>query len=597
MMPVANDPIAANEPPRAARPRRVEVVVVSGDDEFLIEIGPLLGDGFRTRPVDSPAAIAAALAEQAEGGDAPPSMIMLDAGRVSDPRAAVAQIESAHPHLPVVVVAASRDESYWGAALARGAIIDVIARYDLASERFKEALSRAETRARNAPKAPPPGEVTPPSKNNRMLLIGAAVAVALGVGGFFMFHHSAGPAASSAHGPAAADSSAQHANAAKPQSTLELLSAARVAFRDEKLLPRTDGEPRGDSALELYAQVLAQEPKNDEATDGMQRLFSVVKSRIQADLAANKLDDAQKLLTSFKATGVNTDGVRDLDATITAVRPKYYAAKAQEALTANDFATADQWINQLQPLDHAKASELSRALDARKAEQQIQAQLTTLSASVRAAVDAGNLLEPASDNARTRLQAMRAVSRSHPLTMTAQKDVQNALLARAQDQTSKQQFDTAAKFIAAAADIAATPEVADARKQLQAEIDAANQRAAAAAAAAKKAAEQQAAASAQSATAAAAAPVKDYIAARPTAPLKVVYPENAADKSMQGFVIVEFMLEPSGRASEPTVVESSPARVFDQAAIEAVAGGRFDTSKLVDKTPRRARVRLSFRPG
>jgi TonB family protein len=599
MMPVANDPIAASEPPRTARPRRVEVVVVSGDDEFLIEIGPLLGEGYRTRPVDSPAGIAATVAEQAEGGDAPPSMIMLDADKVPDARSAVAQIEAAHPHMPIVVVAATRDESYWGAALARGAIIDVVARYDLNSERFKDAMSRADTRARNVPKAPPPGETHAAPKSNSTLLIAAAVAVALGVGGFFMLHHSARPEVASAPGAANADVAAQHAVVAKPQSTLELLSAARVAFRDQKLLPRTDGEPRGDSALELYAQVLAQDPKNDEGIDGMQRLFSVVKSRIQADLSAGRLDDAQKLLASFKATGVNADGVRDLDSMISTARPKYYAAKAQEALAANDFATADQLISQLAPLDRAKATDLTHSMEARKAEQQTQAQLTSLSASVKAAVEAGNLLEPANDSARTRLQAMRQVARNHPLTLAAQKDLQNALIARAQEQSAKDQFDAAGKLLAAALDIAPTPEVADAKRTLQGEIDAASQRAAVAAAA-KKAAEQQAqTAAAQAATpaaASAAAPVKDYIAARPTSALKVVYPENAADKSQQGFVIVEFLLQPDGRPSQLTVVDSSPGHVFDAAALDAVQGGRFDTSKLIDKTARRARVRLTFRP-
>ena len=42
MMPVANDPIPAVEPTRA-RQRRVEVVVVSGDDEFLIVCPGLSG--------------------------------------------------------------------------------------------------------------------------------------------------------------------------------------------------------------------------------------------------------------------------------------------------------------------------------------------------------------------------------------------------------------------------------------------------------------------------------------------------------------------------------------------------------------------------
>jgi TonB family protein len=592
MMPVANDPIPAVEPPRA-RQRRVDVVVVSGDDEFLIEIGPLFSEGFRSRPVDSPAAIAALLAEQ--GPEAPPMMIMLDSAAVADPRGAVAQIEGAHPNLPIIVVAASRDESYWSAAIARGAIIDVVARYDLGGDKFKDVLGRAETRARNAPQSPPPGgELTPPPKNNSKLLIAAAVAVALGAGAFFALHKSAsnGPA------PTAAVSIQQTAanQAAKPLSTLELLSTARIAFRDQKLLPR-DGESHGDSALELYTQVLVQDPKNDEAIDGMQRLFSVIKSRVQADIAANKLDDAQKLVATLKATNVEADGAKDLDAQVTAARPKFYAARAQEMIQANDFNGADQMIAQLAPLDHKSADELRRTMESRKAEQATQAQLTQLSASLKQAIDAGNLLEPANDNARTRLNAMRQVSRTHPLTMSAQRDLQSALISRAQDQAGKEQFDAASKLLAAAGDVAATPEVAEAKKQLQGQIDAANQRAAAAAAAKKAAEAAQAAAKEQSATAASGATAgPSYIAARPTSALKVVYPSVAADNKVQGYVIVEFMLQTDGRPAQPTIAESNPSHIFDAAAIDAVMGAKYDTSKLTDKQPRRARVRLTFKP-
>jgi TonB family protein len=592
MMPVQNDPIPAVEPTRM-RPRRVDVVVVSGDDEFLIEIGPLFSEGFRSRPVDSPAAITTVLAEQ--GADSPPTMIMLDAAAVGDPRGAVAQMEAAHPRLPIIVVAAARDESYWSAAIARGAIIDVVARYDLGTDKFKEILGRAETRARSAPQSPPPGDVTPPAKSNSKLLIGAAVAIALGAGAFFALHKSgsSGPPASVA---AVSTQQSTAASATKSMSTLELLSAARIAFRDQKLLPR-DGESRGDSALELYVQVLAQDPKSDEAIDGMQRLFSVIRSRVQADLATNKLDDAQKLVAAFKATNVEADGVKELDAQVTAARPKFFAARAQELIQANDFTAADQMISQLAPLDRKSADELRRTMEARKVEQATQAQLTQMSASVKQAIDAGNLLEPANDSARSRLNAMRQISRNHPLTMSAQRDLQSALISRAQDQANKEQFDPASKLLAAAGEIAATPEVAEAKKQLQGEIDAANQRAAAAAAAKKAAEAAQAAAKEQSAAAtAAASAAPPYIAARPITPLRVVYPSVAADNKVQGYVIVEFMLQADGRPAQPSVVESNPAHIFDAAAIDAVMGAKYDSSKLTDKTPRRARVRLTFKP-
>jgi TonB family protein len=597
MMPVANDPIAEVEPTRTPRPRRVEVVVVSGEDEFLIEIGPLLGEGFRTRPVDSPAGIAAVVAEQAEGGDSPPSMIMLDAAALPDPRAAVAQIEAAHPRLPIMVIAASRDESYWSAALARGAIIDVVARYDLTGDRFKDALSRADARARVAPPPSPPGELTSAASNNSKLLIGVAVAVAVAGAAFFVFHKSGPTPGAHTVASASTDQSNAAPQAAKPQSTVELLSAARIAFRDQKLLPRTDTDPHGDSALELYAQVLAQDPKNDEAIDGLQRLFIVIKARVQADITANKLDDAQKLVSSFKATNVEADGVKELDAQVTAARPKFFAARAQELIQANDFNGADQMITQLAALDRNAATELRRTMDARKAEQATQVQLTQLSASVKQAIDSGNLLEPANDNARTRLNAMRQIGRTHPMTLSAQRDLQAALIARVQELAAKEQFDPASKMLAASAEIAATPEVAEAKKTLQGDIDAANQRAAQAAAAKKAADAAQAAASAQTAAASsAAATTVGYIAARPTAPLRVTYPSVAADNKVQGYVIVEFMLQPDGRPAQPNVVEASPSRIFDGAAIEAVMGGRYDTSKLTDKQPHRARVRLTFKP-
>jgi TonB family protein len=597
MMPVANDPIPAVEPTRSARPRRVEVVVL-GDDEFLIELGPLLGEGFRTRPVDSPTAIAAAIAERTEDGEMPPALIMMDAALQSDPRSAVAMMEGAHPNMPIIVVAASRDESYWSSALARGAIIDVIARYDLGGEQFKAALNRAETRARSAPQTPPPGQEAPPAKNNSKLLIAAAVAVALAGGGWLMLHKS-NSGAGSVHAPVAttATESAQSAATIKPQSTIELLSAARVAFRDQKLLPRADGEPRGDSALELYSQVLAQDPKNDEAMDGVQRLFSVVKSRVQSDLTSNKLDDAVKLLASFKATNVDADGVRELDASINAARPKIMTAHVQELLAAGDFNSADQMIQQLATLDRTAATELRRTYETRKAEQQTVAQLTSLSASVKAAIDAGNLIEPSNDNARTRLQSMRQIGRTHPMTLAAQRDVQTAMINRAQDQASKEQFDSAGKLLAAAGELGATPEVADAKRQLQSDIDAVSQRAALAAAAKKAAESALANVNAQSAvTASKAAAATSYMAARPTTPLKVNYPSAAADRNIQGFVVVEFMLQADGKPSQPTIAESSPARIFDSSAIEAVMGARFDTSKFTDKSPKRARLRLSFRP-
>ena len=48
------------------------------------------------------------------------------------------------------------------------------------------------------------------------------------------------------------------------------------------------------------------------------------------------------------------------------------------------------------------------------------------------------------------------------------------------------------------------------------------------------------------------------------------YPSAAAERQLQGYVVVEFMLLPNGKPSQPTVVEANPLHLFDTAAIEAV---------------------------
>ncbi|HEV7432054.1 MAG TPA: energy transducer TonB, partial [Steroidobacteraceae bacterium] len=83
----------------------------------------------------------------------------------------------------------------------------------------------------------------------------------------------------------------------------------------------------------------------------------------------------------------------------------------------------------------------------------------------------------------------------------------------------------------------------------------------------------------------------------PVAPLDVSYPQRAFDADQQGYVVVEFTLDAKGRASDAKAIESSPARVFDDAALQAVKHGRFDASALGDSgAPRRARIRIAFKP-
>jgi protein TonB len=394
---------------------------------------------------------------------------------------------------------------------------------------------------------------------------------------------------------AGVSSSAAAPVAAAPERTrsaLELLSTVRIAFRDQKnLLPRQDSDQRGESVLELYAEVLRQDPSNDEAQDGLRRLLPLIRQRVQSDISGAHLDDAVHVLALYKATSVEPDSVRAMEADLAAARPRVLVSEAHAAINAGDAATAEQLISQLTAIgqDHA-AQELRDALSAHHSE----IELSELATQVRGAITSGALIDPANDNARTRLQALRQAGAKNPLVITVQRELVAALLAHASDSERAQQWDVAQRYLAAAADYGNTQDLADAKRQLQTQMDQAAQRAAAASAAAATAAAQAAASPAPSTASGPAAPA--FLAAKPTKPLSVDYPRDALKNKTNGYVIVEFTLSPKGTASDLSVVESNPAKVFDDAGIDAVSHGRFDTQALgAAQKPLRARIRISFK--
>ena len=208
---------------------------------------------------------------------------------------------------------------------------------------------------------------------------------------------------------------------------------------------------------------------------------------------------------------------------------------------------------------------------------------------MQSSIAAGALLPPASDNALTHFGAMRSLSRSHALTVAAQRDLRAALLSRASQATQQHQFDVATRYLGAAGELGGSSEVTDARRQLQEEMD--------------RAARAQQAATAASAEPAPPAPVApptptpaapSFIAAIPVRPLDVSYPPFG--RGIEGHVIVEFTLHANGAATDPIVIESQPHGLFDRVAIAAVRRGQYQAGALAGAASRRARISLHFKP-
>ena len=585
MKPVLQGPLEGNAP-QAARTRRIEAVVVSSDDGLIIDLGPVLGDRYRTRPVDSPDDLAA----NPLNGD---SLVILDGVHRADARAVAARLEAQSPAAPIIAVVAHGDEPLWASALARGSVVAVVPRDGIGGPALRQGLEAAETRLQTqaAPTITLPA--VPGAGGRRLpvaaLAAGLLVALVAAGGAWYYFHgrepHAATPVAGTGTGTGTSTGAGTQAAAGghPARSALELLSAARVAFASQRQLPRPDAEAKGDSALELYLQALAIDPKNEEARDGVRRLFNVARTRIQSDLAGGRFDETARLLELFHAAGMEAEATAGIEAEIATARPRWLAAQVQATIASGDIPAAEQALAQLATTgaDAAVLQDLQKALEARRQD----VQLADMADAVHAAITAGNLFEPLADNARTRVQAMRQINRTHAATLAAQKEYAAAVFARAQDASHAQQFDAAQRFLAAASDVVAPGELADARRQLQADMDLAAQRAAVAAAV-----------TSQGAAGAAAAATPAIINAHATRPLSVVYPPQALADKLTGYVIVEFTLKSDGRAADIAVVESQPGGVFDKSAIDGVARGRFDTSPLgPGRKPQRARIRMTFK--
>lgn len=55
-----------------------------------------------------------------------------------------------------------------------------------------------------------------------------------------------------------------------------------------------------------------------------------------------------------------------------------------------------------------------------------------------------------------------------------------------------------------------------------------------------------------------------------------VCPRRALARGIEGWVQVQFTISETGAVLDPIVVDSSPKEIFDEAAIKAVSGWRYD---------------------
>jgi protein TonB len=176
----------------------------------------------------------------------------------------------------------------------------------------------------------------------------------------------------------------------------------------------------------------------------------------------------------------------------------------------------------------------------------------------------GNLLAPANDSAVSNAERLRLLDVRHPTTVQVVKEVRGRLISEARSRLTSGRGADAAPFIDAAESLGGDADLGELRTLL---------------------------ASAQAAAEKAAATPK-LPPLKMTRPPRPKYPGSA--KGVEGWVRVEFYVTPEGRTERVRVLSSEPAGLFDEAAVSAMEGARFE--EFASTEPRLAVQRIVFKP-
>jgi TonB family protein len=660
-----DDPIKARpDPTRATMPEarssdtpRVDLIAVTARDDFLEQVGPALDGESTLRHVDA----LEAAGSQVVAGRA--QLILLDARDQQDIGQAVEWLLSLSDASVVVVFAPdARTEAVAGAI--KGSAAFAVLSIPIETEKTaavlegarEEALSRfallgsvspPSTIAPSPPRAPEavvtaieaepilavePARPRPP----RAAVVGAVGLVLAALAAGWYFASRPAPATDAPSSELPAHSIAPEPLASAQSSVEELLEGARAAFRERRFAP-----PDRDNALALYGAVLAQDPANGEAREGLERIGSILDERLQSALAERRFDDAATLVAQLKivqpgdpalagfesqvvesqiaaavehgavdranlllreavsAKTLSTERLahwhgeisrREGDArawqllelistrikegkllependsakyhleqlrklspdprrraAATRQLGKAYVQQAQAAQAQRQPAEAERWLSEARALGFTAASFATAA--AREAPEK-----ERLAGLIQARTRAGQLLEPARDNALFYFDELRSTDPTGAQAATLAPELSARLIERARALLDQQALDAAQTHLAAARQLDLNlTEVGE----LESELAAARR------------------------PGAAEPPAVRTAELKRTRFVPPVYPRQALEDGIEGTVRVRINVDTDGRVKSAEVIESTPAGVFDAATLAAVKRWRFKPAEV-----------------
>lgn len=356
---------AAGAPVPAAARAPVDLAALTHHDDFLLELGEVLGGRASVHPADSLDAALAQL-DGARGGQ----ILAIDAREAENVRADVERATTQNPHAVILVFTAAGAEKSVAAAVKGTRVFTVLplpiepdktsavldAALADAAERAapRSAPVRSVRQAAELPRTPLPAEpaassADPPSGNGLKRLwlpLGAGVVVVAVAAGLFLLpkHHVAAThpvlqrpvaAAPVAHGAHFAALPRPDVDTSIVQGRVEdlLVKASRAMFA------RHFTAPKGDNALVFYRSVLAVDPTNGEARDGLRRVGNVLISRFKDALSQGHYNVAALALATLQLADPTNRHVHPFGIELS-------SAVVNQALSGGQLSTAPALIAQ-----------------------------------------------------------------------------------------------------------------------------------------------------------------------------------------------------------------------------------------------------------
>jgi TonB family protein len=461
LQPIATEP-AVRAPVQSAKRQKLTVFLVTDDEALWPQIGAELTAFMVLKQVDS----IDELISTTPTGQA--GIVLWDARNHTDPAAVLSRVNLHSPRFAMVALDKEGSGDAWTLPTQHRQVVGHVA-LPFSGDTFKNMLDSAHEEANSrmallgdgAASATPVG---PPTSTQRWWLVPAAIGVAVVAGAVIFFATRGGrsdekisataptPAASGAALPAATSQSALvKPVAAGEEETYVLIDKAQQAMLDRHYI-----EPASGSALSLYREVLAIDPSNGEARQGLERLAEILIARVQGALDDRKFDVALQSLESARSINPDDRRLTALDERIASVRSELGPAQIIAAMNAQNYDRAAQLIEEAahtRAIPAAKLAQLRDDLRRRRDESEI-TRLTKL-ADLRIQQD--HLVEPRNDSAAYYLEQAKQAGAGVATLQPQVQEMLKRLASAARGAIDARHFGDADRLLAEMRTLAAPP--------------------------------------------------------------------------------------------------------------------------------------------